>query len=55
MASVLMVKSHAHLDKSSVFGLQFYEGNMKGAVSRNSAKLGNYRMLVKLRQTKITA
>ena len=27
----------------------------KGAVSRNSAKLGNYKMPVKLRETKITA
>ena len=28
---------------------------LKGAVSRNSAKLGNYKMPVKLRETKITA
>ena len=27
----------------------------KGAVSRNSAKLGNYKMSVKLRETKISA
>ena len=28
---------------------------VKGAVSRNSAKLGNYKMPVKLRETEITA
>ena len=29
--------------------------HVKGAVSRNSAKLGNYKIPVKLRETEITA
>ena len=38
-------------------GLSVYsvKSVIKGAVSRNSAKLGNYKMPVKLGETKITA
>ena len=34
---------------------KFNQEYFKGAVSRNSAKLGNYKMPVKLIETKITA
>ena len=38
-----------HIEKSNSCHVIFYL--VKGAVSRNSAKLGNYKMPVKLRET----
>ena len=35
----------------SKFTVNFTFKNVKGAMSRNSAKLGNYKMTVKLRET----
>ena len=38
-------------DEAKDHGLSCIKPALKGAVSRNSAKLGNYKMLVKLRET----
>ena len=39
---------HVHVRKVSLYKC---DSKFKGAVSRNSAKLGNYKMPVKLRET----
>ena len=45
--SISMYMEHTHILLHS-WGL---EQGFKGAVSRNSARLGNYKMTVKLRET----
>ena len=39
------------LEKNFIANLEKIKKLLKGAVSRNSAKLGNYKMPVKLRET----
>ena len=47
MKSYASVTMHSNETSSAVRSHQWYQG----AVSRNSAKLGNYKMPVKLRET----
>ena len=53
---VILMQNLCVASKMSIlFRIFAFLGFIKGAVSRNSAKLGNYKMPVKLRETKITA